>query len=98
MTVLKFYKVYNEIKPDIVHHFTLKQVIYGPLTARFLKIKVVVNAVSGLGYNFIVERVSFVSKIMLQLMRYGFNMSNVSIIFQNKDDFNEFRKFKSYFE
>lgn len=90
-TLFKFFKVYNDIKPDIVHHITLKPVIYGSLTARFLKIKGVVNAISGLGYNFTAERVSFVSKIMLQLMRYGFNRPNVSIIFQNKDDFNELK-------
>jgi glycosyltransferase involved in cell wall biosynthesis len=93
-TLLKFYKIYNDIKPDIVHHITLKPVIYGSITARFLKIKGVVNAVSGLGYNFTGDRMSLVSKIMLQMMRFGFNRNNISIIFQNKDDFNELKNLK----
>ncbi len=93
-TLLKFYKIYNDIKPDIVHHITLKPVIYGSITARFLKIKGVVNAVSGLGYNFTSDRMSLVSKIMLQMMRYGFNRNNISIIFQNKDDYNELNSLK----
>lgn len=93
-TLLKFYKIYNDIKPDIVHHITLKPVIYGSITARFLKIKGVVNAVSGLGYNFTGDRMSLVSKIMLQMMRYGFNRNNISIIFQNKDDYNELKSLK----
>lgn len=94
ITVLKFYKIYNKIKPDIVHHITLKPVIYGSIIARFLKIKGVVNAVSGLGYNFTGDRMSLVSKIMLQMMRYGFNRINISIIFQNKDDYCELKNLK----
>jgi glycosyltransferase involved in cell wall biosynthesis len=93
-TLLKFYKIYNDIKPDIVHHITLKPVIYGSITARFFKIKGVVNAVSGLGYNFTGDRMSLVSKIMLQMMRFGFNRNNISIIFQNRDDFNELKNLK----
>lgn len=93
-TLFKFYKIYNDIKPDIVHHITLKPVIYGSIIARFLKIKGVVNAVSGLGYNFTGDRMSLVSKVMLQMMRFGFNRNNISIIFQNKDDFNELKNLK----
>jgi glycosyltransferase involved in cell wall biosynthesis len=93
-TLFKFYKIYNDIKPDIVHHITLKPVIYGSIIARFLKIKGVINAVSGLGYNFTGDRMSLVSKVMLQMMRFGFNRNNISIIFQNKDDFNELKNLK----
>lgn len=93
-TLLKFYRIYNKIKPDIVHHITLKPVIYGSIIAKFLKIKGIVNAVSGLGYNFTGDRMSLVSKIMLQMMRHGFNRNNVSIIFQNSDDYNELKNLK----
>ena len=88
-TLIKFYKIYSSYKPDIVHHITLKPVIYGSIIAKLLKIKGVVNAVSGLGYNFTEGRVNVISKIMLRLMKYGFNNNRVSIIFQNKDDFQE---------
>lgn len=88
-TLIKFYKIYSSFKPDIVHHITLKPVIYGSIIAKLLKINGIVNAVSGLGYNFTEGRVNMVSKIMLRLMRYGFNNNQVSIIFQNKDDFQE---------
>ena len=86
--LVKFYKIYYIVKPDIVHHITLKPVIYGSIIAKLLKIKNVINAVSGLGYNFTEERANIVSKIMLRLMKYGFN-NNLHVIFQNKDDFNE---------
>lgn len=87
-TLIKFYKTYSSLKPDIIHHITLKPVIYGSIIAKLLRVKYVVNAVSGLGYNFTSQRVNTVSKIMLRLMQYGFN-NQISIIFQNKDDFKE---------
>lgn len=92
ITLIKVYKIYYSLKPDIVHHITLKPVIYGSIIAKLLKIKGVVNAISGLGYNFTKERLGFVSKVMLQFMRYSFNSERVSLIFQNQDDFQELSK------
>ena len=85
-TIASFYKIYNEIKPDIVHHITLKPVIYGSLISRLFNLKGVVNAVSGLGYNFTAGRKGLVQKIMLPLLRFGFKRGNISVIFQNDDD------------
>ena len=84
--LIKFYKIYNEIKPDIVHHITLKPVIYGTLISRLFKVKGIVNAVSGLGYNFTADRKGLVQKIMTRLLRIGFKRNNLTIIFQNDDD------------
>ena len=85
-TLIRFYEIYNNIKPDIVHHITLKPVIYGTLMSRLLKIKGVVNAVSGLGYSFTANRKGLVQKVMIQLLKIGFNRNNLTIIFQNDDD------------
>lgn len=85
-TLLNFFKLYNNIKPDIVHHITLKPVIYGSIIAKFLNIKGVVNAISGLGYNFTKGRESYVQKAMLYIMRLGFNRKNLVVIFQNEND------------
>lgn len=86
ITLIKVYKIYYKLKPDIVHHITLKPVIYGSLIAKILKIKGVVNAISGLGYNFTDGRKSIVQKVMLSIMKYGFNRNNLVIIFQNEND------------
>ena len=88
ITVLKFFKIYYNAKPDLIHHITLKPVIYGSIVAKLLSIKSVINAVSGLGYNFTQGRINLTSKIMLRLMKYGFG-NKTCFIFQNKDDFNE---------
>ena len=86
ITLIKVYKIYYNLKPDIVHHITLKPVIYGSIIAKLLKIKGVVNAISGLGYNFTEGRKSLVQKVMLLIMKFGFNRKNVVIIFQNEND------------
>ena len=92
-TLIKFYKLYSKIKPDIIHHITLKPVIYGSIIAKVLNVKSTVNAVSGLGYNFTEGRMNMISKIIVCLMRYGFN-KDLYVIFQNKDDFKELSLFK----
>jgi glycosyltransferase involved in cell wall biosynthesis len=89
LTLINIYKIYKKINPDIVHHITLKPVIYGSIIARVLKIKGVVNAVSGLGYNFTKGRQSYVQKAMLYIMRLGFSRKKLVVIFQNEDDHEE---------
>lgn len=91
-TLIHFYKLYKDLKPDVVHHITLKPVIYGSFVAKLLKIKGVLNAVSGLGYNFTEGRSGIVAKIMIKKMRFGFARKNVSIIFQNQDDYQELKE------
>lgn len=88
LTLIKFFKIYYSLKPSIVHHITLKPVVYGSIIAKVLNINSVINAVSGLGYNFTAGRKNMISKIMLRLMKYGFN-NNLYLIFQNKDDYKE---------
>ncbi|MDM1496786.1 glycosyltransferase family 4 protein [Myroides odoratimimus] len=85
-TLKKFKDLYRRIEPDVVHQVTLKPIIYGSIAAKQLGIKGVVNAVSGLGYTFTDGRQGLVQKLMLKMMKYGFNRPNLSIIFQNGDD------------
>jgi glycosyltransferase involved in cell wall biosynthesis len=92
-TVRRFYKLYKTVRPDVVHHITLKPVIYGSLAAKQLKINGVLNAVSGLGYAFTGDRKGAVQSLMVQMMKKSFNRNNVSFIFQNKDDYNDLKDF-----
>ncbi|HKE43994.1 MAG TPA: glycosyltransferase family 4 protein [Steroidobacteraceae bacterium] len=45
-------RIYRRELPDLVHHFTLKPVIYGSVAARLCAVPAVVNAVAGMGYVF----------------------------------------------
>lgn len=87
-TLMQFYSLYKKVQPDVVHHITLKPVTYGSIVAKLLNINGVVNAVSGLGYNFTADRQGIVQKMMIRLMRYGFNRKKITVIFQNADDQN----------
>lgn len=88
VTVANFIKLYKKVKPDVVHHITLKPIIYGSLAAKACKIKGVVNAVSGLGYNFSgsAKKINLVPKVMTRLMKLGFDNTHGVVIFQNSDD------------
>ena len=51
-TIFRLLRLYRQEKPDLVHHFTVKCVLYGSLVCRILGIRSVVNSVTGLGYVF----------------------------------------------
>lgn len=89
--IKNFYFLYKDFPADVIHHVSLKPVIYGSLMAKLLKKPTVLNAVSGLGYVFTGENLksALVQKAMLSFMKYGFKRDNLAFIFQNKDDHNE---------
>ena len=89
----RFYNLYKEIRPDVVHQITIKPVVYGSLAAKKVGIKGIVNAISGMGYMFTEGKIVFMQKIILSMMRTGGNHKNVSFIFQNEDDRNTLEKF-----
>ena len=51
-TVMRLLRLYRQEKPDLVHHFTVKCVLYGSLASHLLGIRSIVNSVTGLGYVF----------------------------------------------
>ncbi|MGZ3871334.1 MAG: glycosyltransferase family 4 protein [Mucilaginibacter sp.] len=79
-------KIYIREKPDVIHHVTLKPVIYGSIAYRFYNSGVVVNAISGLGYNFTHDRKSFKQTIIDHLIKYSLKNDSFQFIFQNLDD------------
>ena len=42
--LISLFRVYRKINPDIVHHVTIKPIIYGGIVARIVKTKSVVNS------------------------------------------------------
>jgi glycosyltransferase involved in cell wall biosynthesis len=90
-TTIKLIKLYNFIKPDLVHHVTIKPVLYGSIAARIVGIPVV-NAISGMGHVFVTNGFfALIRKFfVLLLYRLAFANKNLRVIFQNEDDRNEF--------
>jgi glycosyltransferase involved in cell wall biosynthesis len=85
-TTIEFYKLYKDIKPDIVLHYTIKPNIYGTIACSILGIKTI-NNIAGLGTLFIKQ--NFVTKIAKWLYKYSQNKAD-KIFFQNSDDFEMF--------
>jgi glycosyltransferase involved in cell wall biosynthesis len=87
-TLLSILRIYRSLKPDIVHHVTIKPVLYGTLAARLSGIPAICNAVSGLGYVFIARgaRSALVRRAVLLAYRALLSHRNMRVIFQNLED------------
>lgn len=87
-TMLALYRLYKQIKPAIVHHVTIKPVLYGGIVARLLGVPAVVSAISGLGYIFVSEklRTKIIRFIITLVYRIALNHKNTFVIVQNPDD------------
>ena len=78
--------LYGREKDAVVHHVGLKNMVWGGLAARMQHMDGVINAVSGLGIMFSDFNPSRLKKVLIPILRWGMNMPNVSIIFQNHED------------
>lgn len=88
LTIFSLFKLYRKIKPDILHHITIKPVLYGGIAARLAGVKNVVSAISGLGVIFIEQGIipSLKRIIISVLYRLGLGHKNSITITQNIDD------------
>lgn len=93
-TLRALFRLYRSLRPDIVHHVTIKPVIYGGLIARLTGVPAVVNAVSGLGYVFISSgrRALLLRSVVRAGYRLALRHRNSRVIFQNRDDLALFGK------
>lgn len=80
-----------KFKPDILHNFTVKCVVYGSLASIFCSKLKVVNSITGLGSAFIKE--TLVSNLVRWLYKVTFKLSNSNVIFQNTDDMKYFKDY-----
>ena len=87
-TMLALSKLYRQQQFDLVHHITIKPVLYGTFAARRSGIPAVVNAVTGMGHVFTSQGVrGGLRRTLVNLLyRWLFNHPNMKIIFQNGED------------
>lgn len=80
--------IYDHERPDLVHHFTIKCVVYGSLAARLMSIPRLINAVTGLGFVFTSNSLNarLLRLPVRALLRIAFGGSNSRLILQNSDD------------
>jgi glycosyltransferase involved in cell wall biosynthesis len=85
-------KLYTKEKPDLVHHFTIKSVIYGSLAAQLAGIQARVNAVTGLGHVFTSKswQARLLRPLVKSLFRIALRGQQSRLIVQNPDDYQSF--------
>jgi len=85
--IFEYYCIYRRWKPEIVHQFSIKPVIYGTIAARLAKIPIIINTIPGLGYVFTgTEKKRKVLRIIVSPLYRIAGKFNNFMFFQNEDD------------
>ena len=80
--------LYRRLQPNLVHHVTIKPVLYGGVAARIARVPAVVYAVPGLGHVFVQDgiKAKLLRTVVKWVYGYVFRHPHAKIIFQNQDD------------
>jgi glycosyltransferase involved in cell wall biosynthesis len=86
ISLIRLWNLYRKERPAVVHHYTVKCVVYGSCAAHLAGIKAIVNSVTGLGFVFTDN--SPIRKLLqgVVLFAYRIVLRNTRIIFQNPTD------------
>jgi glycosyltransferase involved in cell wall biosynthesis len=86
--IRRLVQIYKHEKPNIVHHFTIKCVVYGSAAARIVGIRRRVNAITGLGHVFIDGGLFSIlmRPVVRGLLRAALSGDQSRVILQNPDD------------
>lgn len=86
-TLLDLLRIYRTERPAVVHHVSIKPILYGSLAARFAGRPVVINAVTGLGHAFLPEvRRSPLGRVTAALYRLACAGRKTLVLCQNPED------------
>jgi glycosyltransferase involved in cell wall biosynthesis len=83
------YRWYRYERPAVVHHFTIKPVIYGSIAARLAGVPRICNTITGLGYVFIEEDLTWLRYLVKWQYFIALACAHFTF-FQNKDDLHYF--------
>jgi glycosyltransferase involved in cell wall biosynthesis len=85
------YRLLRAERPDVIHSFTIKCVVYGALAGRLAGVARV-NAVAGMGYVFTGDslRARLLRPLVRFLMRAALGGDRARLVLQNPDDINLF--------
>jgi len=86
-SVLELYKIYRDLRPVAVHHFTIKPILYGSLAASFAQVDTVINNFTGLGYLFSDARKAlWLRRLILPILKRALHGMGFHTAFQNEQD------------
>jgi glycosyltransferase involved in cell wall biosynthesis len=93
MVILRLVSLLHRERPDLLHNFTIKCVLYGSIASRFVGQIPVVNAVTGLGHIFLDQ--GWKARLLRPLIKtlyqlVIFRVRGGRVIFQNDEDLEGF--------
>lgn len=93
-SIYALWRLFRQLRPDVVHAATIKPVLYGGIAARLAGVPGYLAAVSGLGFIFMrPERgFDFLRTAATFLYRLSLGHRNSRVIFQNSSDRDVLRK------
>jgi glycosyltransferase involved in cell wall biosynthesis len=85
---LRIIGLYRRVRPDIVHHVSLKPIVLGTAAARFVPGVAVLNALTGRGYIYTARsvRARVLAPTISLLLRLLLRRPNTIVLFENEDD------------
>ena len=95
-SIIRLCRIYREVRPDIVHHFTLKCILYGMIAAFFARVPRKINAFTGMGAAFTGTSLGIVllKGAIKALIKLLFCAPNVDVVVQNPSDREEVLAYK----
>ncbi len=87
-SLLALQRLYARLQPDLLHHVSIKPVLYGGIAARLGRRRAVVNAMSGLGYVFAGAGIKarLINRLTAPVFKLALAGAGSRIVFQNPDD------------
>jgi glycosyltransferase involved in cell wall biosynthesis len=87
-TLRELTKLYRSVRPTLVHHLTIKPILYGGIAARRARVPAVVSAVTGMGYVFSATgmKAALLRGVVTRAYRKVLCHPRSKVIFQNPDD------------
>jgi len=88
VSLYRIAKIYRCERPDIVHHHTIKAVLYGSLAASHVGIPGIVNSISGRGYVFLGNNLMarMIRRFIRPYYRHALRNTSSKVIFENQAD------------
>ena len=87
-TINALRQLYARLQPDLIHHISIKPVLYGGIAARLTRQRATIHAMSGLGYVFVSAdaRAALLRRLTMPIFRALTASASNRMIFQNADD------------
>lgn len=87
----KLWTIFREYKPEVIHNFSLKPVLYGSAVFRLSNLPVSVNSITGMGHIFTGpnNKAGLLNSVVRLALRISLKNRRSWAVVQNQDDYRE---------